>query len=46
MSSEHLGDEVLSAHRALFQPFFVAPNFAEGDHVKVFLCDGFGDHAS
>ena len=44
--SERLGDEVLGAHRALVQPFFVAPNFAEGDHVKVLLPDGFGDHAA
>ena len=25
MPSEHLGDEILSAHRALVQPLFVAP---------------------
>ena len=46
MPSEHLGDEVLGAHRALLQPFFVASNFAEGDHVKVLLPDGFGYHAA
>ena len=46
MPSEHLGDEVLGARRALVQPFFVAPNFAEGDNVKVLLLDGFGYHAA
>ena len=46
MRSEHLGDEVLGAHHALSQPLFVAPNFAEGDHVKVLLVDGFAYHAA
>ena len=46
MPSEHLGDEILSAHRALVQPLFVAPNFAEADQVKALLPDGFGDHAA
>ena len=40
------GDEVLGAHRALVQPFFVVPNFAEGNHVKVLLPDGFRYHAA
>ena len=45
MPSEHLGDEVLGAYCALVQPFFVAPNFAQGENVKILLIDAFGYHA-
>ena len=45
-SEAALGDDILSAHNALLQPLFVAPNFAEADHVKVLLPDGFGYHAA
>ena len=46
MRSENLLDDRLGAHRGHFQPFFVAPNFAEGDHVKVLRSHAYGYHAA
>ena len=43
MRREHRGDKVLGAYRR--QPLIVAPNFAEGDHVKVLLMHTFAYHA-
>ena len=45
-SEAALGDDFLSAHNAVLQPLFVAPNFAQVDHVKVLLIDSFGYHAA
>ena len=45
-SEAALGDDFLSVHNAVLQPKFVAPNFAQVDHVKVLLSDSFGYHAA